>query len=76
MKQPGVSNILARTGSSGSSSSSPGRQSSQSSLFENFASHAKELVRETTRQSSQEGLLAHVDKVSKIKVLSMGWFFN
>ncbi|XP_044572736.1 MAP kinase-activating death domain protein isoform X5 [Drosophila ananassae] len=62
IKQPGVSNILARTGSSGSSSSSPGRQSSQSSLFENFASHAKELVRETTRQSSQEGLLAHVDK--------------
>ncbi|XP_032580211.1 MAP kinase-activating death domain protein isoform X6 [Drosophila sechellia] len=62
VKQPGVSNILARTGSSGSSSSSPGRQSSQSSLFENFASHAKELVRETTRQSSQEGLLAHVDK--------------
>ncbi|KAH8338151.1 hypothetical protein KR059_010124 [Drosophila kikkawai] len=62
VKQPSVSNILARTGSSGSSSSSPGRQSSQSSLFENFASHAKELVRETTRQSSQEGLLAHVDK--------------
>lgn len=59
-----MTNILARTGSSGSSSSSPGRQSSQSSLFENFASHAKELVRETTRQSSQEGLLAHVDKVS------------
>ncbi|KAM8721000.1 hypothetical protein ACLKA7_006953 [Drosophila subpalustris] len=62
VKQPSVTNILARTGSSGSSSSSPGRQSSQSSLFENFASHAKELVRETTRQSSQEGLLAHVDK--------------
>ncbi|KAH8388003.1 hypothetical protein KR093_010926 [Drosophila rubida] len=63
VKQPSVTNILARTGSSGSSSSSPGRQSSQSSLFENFASHAKELVRETTRQSSQEGLLAHVDKL-------------
>ncbi|XP_033150266.1 MAP kinase-activating death domain protein [Drosophila busckii] len=62
VKQPSVTNILARTGSSGSSSSSPGRQSSQSSLFENFASHAKELVRETTRQSSQEGILAHVDK--------------
>ncbi|XP_050329752.1 MAP kinase-activating death domain protein isoform X10 [Bactrocera neohumeralis] len=59
---PPVSNILARTGSSGSSSSSPGRQGSQGSLFENFASHAKELVRETTRQSSQEGLLAQVDK--------------
>ncbi|XP_030382359.1 MAP kinase-activating death domain protein [Scaptodrosophila lebanonensis] len=62
VKQPGVTDILARTGSSGSSSSSPGRQSSQSLLFENFASHAKDLVRETTRQSSQEGLLAHVDK--------------
>ncbi|KAL9883197.1 rab3 GDP-GTP exchange factor isoform 1-T1 [Glossina fuscipes fuscipes] len=63
-KQPGVTNILARTGSSGSSSSSPGRQSSQSSLFENIASHAKDLVRETTRQSSQEGILAQVDKES------------
>ncbi|XP_037938149.1 MAP kinase-activating death domain protein isoform X8 [Teleopsis dalmanni] len=62
VKQPNVSNILARTGSSGSSSGSPGRQGSQGSLFENFASHAKELVRETTRQSSQEGLLAHMDK--------------
>ncbi|KAM7348258.1 rab3 GDP-GTP exchange factor isoform 4-T4 [Cochliomyia hominivorax] len=64
VKQPSVSNILARTGSSGSSSSSPGRQSSQSSLFENIASHAKDLVRETTRQSSQEGILAHMDKQS------------
>jgi hypothetical protein len=32
-------------------------------LLEQFASQAKELVRETTRQSSQDGLLAHVDKV-------------
>ncbi|XP_046803030.1 MAP kinase-activating death domain protein [Lucilia cuprina] len=64
VKQPSVTNILARTGSSGSSSSSPGRQSSQSSLFENIASHAKDLVRETTRQSSQEGILAHMDKQS------------
>ncbi|XP_017488133.1 PREDICTED: MAP kinase-activating death domain protein isoform X4 [Rhagoletis zephyria] len=62
-----VSNILARTGSSGSSSSSPGRQGSQGSLFENFASHAKELVRETTRQSSQEGLLAQVDKQHSVE---------
>lgn len=65
---------MARTSSSGSngSGSSPGhhptlgsnqRQGSQSSLFEHFASQAKELVRETTRQSSQDGLLAHVDKV-------------
>lgn len=63
---------LARTSSSGSGSSphppslgSAGsqRQSSQGSLFEQFASQAKELVKETTRQSSQDGLLAHVDKV-------------
>lgn len=40
------------------------RQGSQGSLFEHFASQAKELVKETTRQSSQDGLLAHVDKVS------------
>uniref|UniRef100_A0A1I8P2U7 MAP kinase-activating death domain protein n=1 Tax=Stomoxys calcitrans TaxID=35570 RepID=A0A1I8P2U7_STOCA len=64
VKQPSVTNILSRTGSSGSSSSSPGRQSSQGSLFENIASHAKDLVRETTRQSSQEGILAHMDKRS------------
>ncbi|XP_067637993.1 MAP kinase-activating death domain protein isoform X3 [Eurosta solidaginis] len=64
---PPVSNILARTGSSGSSSSSPGRQGSQSSLFENFTSHAKDLVRETTRQSSQEGLLAQVDKQNSME---------
>ncbi|XP_058985761.1 MAP kinase-activating death domain protein-like isoform X1 [Musca domestica] len=64
VKQPSVTNILSRAGSSGSSSSSPGRQSSQGSLFENIASHAKDLVRETTRQSSQEGILAHMDKTS------------
>ncbi|KAI8440249.1 hypothetical protein MSG28_001625 [Choristoneura fumiferana] len=29
-----------------------------------FAAQAKELVRETTRQSSQEGLLAHMDKLT------------
>lgn len=69
-KQPSVGNVLARTSSSGSTSSHPSlgsansqRQSSQSSLFEQFASQAKELVKETTRQSSQDGLLAHVDKV-------------
>lgn len=74
-KQPSVGNVLARTSSFGSSSSggspvpphsaSSGvqRQSSQSSLFEQFASQAKELVRETTRQSSQDGLLAQMDKL-------------
>lgn len=61
-----VSGILARTGSSGSSTGSTSgsqRKGSQGSLFESFTSHAKELVRETKRQSSQEGILAHVDKV-------------
>lgn len=75
-KQPSVGNVLARTSSSGSTGSGshphPQRQSSQSSLFEQFASQAKELVRETTRQSSQDGLLAHVDKVKKIS-LSFYW---
>ncbi|XP_075211719.1 rab3 GDP-GTP exchange factor [Lycorma delicatula] len=65
-RQPSIGNVLARTGSSSSSSPPHGvtRQSSQSSLLEQFASQAKELVRETTRQSSQEGLLAHVDKLT------------
>ncbi|CAH0721692.1 unnamed protein product, partial [Brenthis ino] len=42
------------------------RQESQTSLLEQFAAQAKELVRETTRQSSQEGLLAHMDKRGKV----------
>ncbi|PZC82053.1 hypothetical protein B5X24_HaOG211609 [Helicoverpa armigera] len=45
-------------------SSGVSRQASQSSLLEQFAAQAKELVRETTRQSSQEGLLAHMDKLT------------
>nr|XP_029717400.1 MAP kinase-activating death domain protein-like isoform X4 [Aedes albopictus] len=71
-RQTSGSNILARTSSSGSTGSSghppslgsagSQRQSSQGSLFEVLTSQAKELVRETTRQSSQDGLLAHVDK--------------
>ncbi|XP_021700967.1 MAP kinase-activating death domain protein isoform X4 [Aedes aegypti] len=71
-RQQSGSNILARTSSSGSTGSSghppslgsagSQRQSSQGSLFEVLTSQAKELVRETTRQSSQDGLLAHVDK--------------
>ncbi|XP_039280575.1 MAP kinase-activating death domain protein isoform X3 [Nilaparvata lugens] len=65
-RQPSIGQVLARTGSCSSSSPPAGitRQSSQSSLLEQFASQAKELVRETTRQSSQEGLLAHVDKLT------------
>jgi hypothetical protein len=72
-RQPSVGNVLARTSSFGSSTgvttsgavsgNSVTRQGSQTSLFEQFASTAKELVRETTRQSSQDGLLAHMDKV-------------
>ncbi|GAB0092198.1 MAP kinase-activating death domain protein [Sergentomyia squamirostris] len=70
-----ISPGLARQTSSGSGSQSPPihapplgsagsqRQGSQGSLFEHFATQAKELVRETTRQSSQDGLLAHVDKL-------------
>jgi hypothetical protein len=50
------------TGSSGSNNSTQ-RQSSQTSLFEQLASQAKDLVRESTRQSSQEKLLAQMDKV-------------
>ncbi|XP_072941897.1 MAP kinase-activating death domain protein [Epargyreus clarus] len=42
------------------------RQASQTSLLEQFAAQAKELVRETTRQSSQEGLLAHMDKKGNV----------
>lgn len=75
-RQTSVGNVLARTSSSGSGSSVAGsphpslgsansnRQSSQGSLFEQFATQAKELVKETKRQSSQDGLLAQVDKVS------------
>lgn len=46
------------------------RQGSQGSLFEQIATQAKDLVRETTRQSSQDGLLAHMDKVdtSNLKI--------
>lgn len=76
-RQTSTGNVLARTSSSGSGSSVVGsphpslgsansnRQSSQGSLFEQFATQAKELVKETKRQSSQDGLLAQVDKVSK-----------
>lgn len=73
-----IGNMLVRTSSTGSGSSVVGsshpslgsansnRQSSQGSLFEQFTTQAKELVKETKRQSSQDGLLAQVDKVSSI----------
>ena len=78
-RQPSVGNVLARTSSFGSaagvnttgavSGNSVTRQGSQTSLFEQFASTAKELVRETTRQSSQDGLLAQMDKVRCAELL-------
>ncbi|XP_063223567.1 MAP kinase-activating death domain protein isoform X6 [Bacillus rossius redtenbacheri] len=61
-RQPSIGNVLARTSSFGSPGGGVTRQGSQTSLFEQFAVSAKELVRETTRQSSQDGLLAHMDK--------------
>lgn len=74
-RQQSGANLLARTSSSGSTGSgshppslgSAGsqRQSSQGSLFEVLTTQAKELVRETTRQSSQDGLLAQMDKVER-----------
>jgi hypothetical protein len=74
-RQPSVGNVLARTSSFGSSTGAHSgttatgvtRQGSQTSLFEQLACTAKELVRETTRQSSQDGLLAQMDKVRRLK---------
>lgn len=51
------------------STSGVSRQASQTSLLEQFAAQAKELVKETTRQSSQEGLLAHMDKVIPLNII-------
>ncbi|XP_046673875.1 MAP kinase-activating death domain protein isoform X5 [Homalodisca vitripennis] len=63
-RQMSIGNVLARTASV-SSGSPPAvtRQGSQSSLIDHLATHAKELVRET-RQGSQEGILAHMDKLT------------
>lgn len=49
--------------SSDSSSSSPNHQTPQGSLFESFASQAKEFMLETARPNGQEGLMSHIDKV-------------
>ncbi|KAL0268470.1 UNVERIFIED_CONTAM: hypothetical protein PYX00_010400 [Menopon gallinae] len=54
--------LMQRQNSSGSTVT---RQSSQGSIFEQFTSQARELVRETTRQSSQDGLLAQMDKLKE-----------
>lgn len=64
-RQMSIGNVLARTASvSSGSPPSVTRQGSQSSIMDHLASQAKELVRET-RQSGQDGILAHVDKVSE-----------
>ncbi|XP_073996567.1 rab3 GDP-GTP exchange factor isoform X5 [Rhodnius prolixus] len=57
-RRASLTGLLGRASSF--SSSPPG----QSSILDTFTTHAKELVRETKRQSSQEGLLAHVDKLT------------
>lgn len=62
-RQMSIGNVLSRTASvSSGSPPAVARQGSQSSLMDHLASHAKDLVRET-RQGSQEGILAHMDKV-------------
>ncbi|XP_059488306.1 MAP kinase-activating death domain protein isoform X2 [Neocloeon triangulifer] len=57
-RQSSFTSVLARASSLGSA----GRQGSQTSLLEHLTTQAKELVKETTRQSSQDGLLAQMDK--------------
>ncbi|KYQ46314.1 MAP kinase-activating death domain protein [Trachymyrmex zeteki] len=64
-------NLVQRQNSGGSGSSTATgngvlRQGSQGSLFEQIASQAKDLMRET-RQSSQDGLLAQMDKLKQAK---------
>ncbi|XP_011142134.1 MAP kinase-activating death domain protein isoform X4 [Harpegnathos saltator] len=70
-------NGVQRQNSGGSPNTGNGvlRQGSQGSLFEQIASQAKDLVRETTRQSSQDGLLAQMDKLkhqAKEKITEAG----
>ncbi|XP_033216295.1 MAP kinase-activating death domain protein [Belonocnema kinseyi] len=72
-RQTGVQSQYQNSG--GSTGNGVTRQGSQGSLFEQIASQAKGLVRETTRQSSQEGLLAHMDKLkhqAKEKITEAG----
>ncbi|XP_024084924.1 MAP kinase-activating death domain protein isoform X2 [Cimex lectularius] len=59
-RKSSLTGLIGRASSFGSSPP----LSHQGSILETFTSHAKELVRETKRQSSQEGLLAHVDKLT------------
>ncbi|XP_023247845.1 MAP kinase-activating death domain protein [Copidosoma floridanum] len=62
-RQSSSSSAASSSGGGGGTGNGVLRQGSQGSLFEQIASQAKELVRETTRQSSQDGLLAHMDKL-------------
>lgn len=73
VERPTTVSMIDRSHSSSGSVSGPSlikmvsdghRQSSQGSLFEQLASQAKDLVRESTRQGSQERLLAQMDKVT------------
>uniref|UniRef100_A0A146KS47 MAP kinase-activating death domain protein n=1 Tax=Lygus hesperus TaxID=30085 RepID=A0A146KS47_LYGHE len=56
-RKTSLTGLLGRAGSFGSSP--PG-----GSFLDSLSSHAKDLVRETKRQSSQEGLIAHMDKLT------------
>ncbi|XP_043268147.1 MAP kinase-activating death domain protein isoform X4 [Venturia canescens] len=62
-RSPSGGSPLQHQNSGGATGNGVLRQGSQGSLFEQIASQAKDLVRETTRQSSQDGLLAHMDKL-------------
>ncbi|XP_018048573.1 PREDICTED: MAP kinase-activating death domain protein isoform X1 [Atta colombica] len=71
MQKSSNDNLVQRQNSGGSGNSTATgngvlRQGSQGSLFEQIASQAKDLMRET-RQSSQDGLLAHMDKLKQAK---------
>ncbi|XP_012287241.1 MAP kinase-activating death domain protein isoform X2 [Orussus abietinus] len=74
-KQHSGGSVQRQNSSGGSSNGGVTRQGSQGSLLEQIASQAKDLVRETTRQSSQDGLLAHMDKLkhqAKEKITEAG----
>ncbi|KAL0114254.1 hypothetical protein PUN28_011503 [Cardiocondyla obscurior] len=76
MQKQGNDNTVQRQNSGGNATGNGVlRQGSQGSLFEQIASQAKDLMRETTRQSSQDGLLAHMDKLkhqAKEKITEAG----
>ena len=69
-KQTSITSMLARASSIGSGGSSggsgPTRQGSQNSLFDTFASSAKELMAKERQASQERSFLAQVDKVCQI----------